>query len=86
MQPHEDFFVRKYGITRSWDEFGVPSTFFDWVPEFFTRQVVFEKTNNRKTADNLTIKHWLGKEGYTKAAPPLSPNTMLVDVEEIMNR
>ena len=86
MQPHEDFFVRKYGITRSWDEFGVPSTFFDWVPEFFTRQVVFEKTNNRKTADNLTIKHWLGKEGYTKAGPPLSPNTMLVDVEEIMNR
>jgi len=48
--------------------------------------VVFEKTNNRKTADNLTIKHWLGKEGYTKAGPPLSPNTMLVDVEEIMNR
>ena len=86
IRPHEDFFVRKYGITRSWDEFGVPSTFFDWVPEFFTRQVVFEKTNNRKTADNLTIKHWLGKEGYTKAAPPLSPNTMLVDVEEIMNR
>jgi len=86
IRPHEDFFVRKYGITRSWDEFGVPSTFFDWVPEFFTRQVVFEKTNNRKTADNLTIKNWLGKEEYTKAGPPLSPNTMLVDVEEIMNR
>jgi hypothetical protein len=86
IQPHEDFSVKKYGITRSWDEFGVPSTFFDWVPEFFTRQVVFEKTNNRKTADNLTIKHWLGKEEYTKATPPLSPNTMLVDVEEIMNR
>lgn len=86
IRPHEDFFVRKYGITRSWDEFGVPSTFFDWVPEFFTRQVVFEKTNNRKTAENLTIQHWLGKEEYTKAGPPLSPNTMLVDVEEIMNR
>jgi hypothetical protein len=86
IRPHEDFFVRKYGITRSWDEFGVPSTFFDWVPEFFTKQVVFEKTNNRKTADNLTIKHWLGKEEYIKADPPLSPNTMLVDVEEIMNR
>ena len=86
IRPHEDFFVRKYGITRSWDEFGVPSTFFDWVPEFFTKQLVFEKTSDRKTAESLIIKHWLGREEYQKENPPLSPNTMLVDVEEIMNR
>jgi hypothetical protein len=85
IRPREDFFVRKYNITRTWDEFGVPSTFFDWVPEFFTKQVVFEKTNNRKIADTLVIQHWLGKEEYAKAHPLLSPNTMLVDVEEIMN-
>ena len=86
IRPHEDFFVTKYHITRSWDEFGVPSTFFDWVPEFFTKQVVFEKTGDRKTADNLTVKHWLGKEQYLKQPPAISPNSMVVDVEQILNQ
>jgi hypothetical protein len=85
IRPHEDFFVRKLGITRSWDEFGVPSTFFAWVPEFFTRQVIFEKTKSRKIAEGLNIKHWLGKEEFLKTAPLISPNTMLVDVEEILD-
>jgi hypothetical protein len=86
IRPQEDFFVRKYGITRSWDEFGVPSSFFDWVPEFFVKQVVFEKTGNRTIAEKLTIKHWLGKQEYLKLAPQLSKNVMLVDAEEIMSR
>jgi hypothetical protein len=85
IRPHQDFFVKKYGITRSWDEFGVPSTFFDWVPEFFTRQVVFEKAGSRKIAENLNIRHWLGKEEYRKAKPLVSSNTMVVDVEEVLN-
>ena len=85
IRPREDFFVKKYGITRSWDEFGVPSTFRDWVPEPFTKQVIFEKTGNRKAAENLIIKQWPGKEEYLKAAPQLSQNVTLVDVEEILN-
>jgi hypothetical protein len=85
IRPHQDFFVKKYGITRSWDEFGVPSTFFDWVPEFFTKQVIFEKTRNKKVAENLIVKHWLGHEEYDKAAAPVSSNTLLVDVEQILN-
>jgi len=86
IRPHEDFFVRKHGLTRSWDEFGVPSTFFPWVPEFFTRQVIFEKTKSRKIAEGVSIKQWLGKDEFLKTAPPISPNTMLVDVEEILSR
>ncbi|TMI83628.1 MAG: hypothetical protein E6H10_07535 [Bacteroidetes bacterium] len=85
IRPHEDFFVKKYGITRSWDEFGVPSNFFDWVPEFFTKQVIFEKTRNRKIAENLIVKHWLGHEEYDKAAASVSSNTLVVDVEQILN-
>ena len=85
IRPHEDFFVKKYGITRSWDEFGVPSNFFDWVPEFFTKQVIFEKTRNRKIAENLIVKHWLGHEEYDKAATSVSSNTLVVDVEQILN-
>jgi len=86
IRPKEDFFVRKFGVTRSWDEFGVPSTFFDWVPEFFTKQVVFEKTGDRSLAVRLVIKHWLGREEFTKSAPHLSPNILLVDTEEIMSQ
>jgi len=86
IRPHQDFFVRKYGITRSWDEFGVPSGFFDWVPEFFTKQVIFEKTRNRKLAESLNVTSWLGKEEYLKAAHPMSSNTLLVDEEEILNQ
>lgn len=85
IRPREDFFVRKYGITRSWDEFGVPSTFFDWVPEFFVKQVVFEKTHDRLIAEKLTIKHWLGKEEFLKSAPQFAENIMVVDAEEIMS-
>jgi hypothetical protein len=84
IQPHEDFFVRTYHITRSWDEFGVPSTFFDWVPEFFVKQVVFEKTGSRQTAEKLIIKHWLGKETFLNSNPPLSKDVLLIDVEEII--
>ena len=83
--PEEDFFVRKYGITRSWDEFGVPSTFFDWVPEFFVKQVVFEKTHSREIAEKLTIRHWLGKEEILHSNPQVSKNILIIDVEEIID-
>jgi hypothetical protein len=83
IQPHEDFFVRKYGITRSWDEFGVPSTFFNWVPEFFVKQVIFEKTGNRQLAEKMTIKQWPDKKQFSDSANVFQ-NTMMVDVEEIM--
>jgi hypothetical protein len=84
IRPHENFFVKTYHITRSWDEFGVPSTFFDWVPEFFVKQVVFEKTGNRPIAEKLMIKHWLGKEEFLSSNPQLSKDILLVDVEEII--
>jgi hypothetical protein len=84
IQPREDFFVKKYGITRSWDEFGVPSTFFNWVPEFFTRQVVFEKTGDRSIAEKLTIKQWPDKKRFLDSSFKTSSNTMLIDVEQIM--
>jgi hypothetical protein len=83
IQPHEDFFVRKYGITRSWDEFGVPSTFFNWVPEFFVKQVILEKTGKRQLTEKMTIKQWPDKKQFSDSAHA-SQNTMVVDVEEIM--
>ena len=83
VQPHEDFFVKKYSITRSWDEFGMPSTFFDWVPEFFVKQVIFEKTDDHQVAEKMIIKKWPDKKQFSDSSH-LSQNTMMIDVEEIM--
>jgi hypothetical protein len=84
IRPHEDFFVSRYNITRSWDEFGVPSTFFDWVPEFFVKQIIFEKTGSRTMAEKLVIKHWLGKEEFLRSNQRVSKEILVVDVEEII--
>ncbi|MES1214938.1 MAG: hypothetical protein ABUT20_05440 [Bacteroidota bacterium] len=85
IRPQEDFFVKKYGIIRSWDEFGVPSTFFDWTPEFFVRQIVFEKTGSRSVATKLVIKSWLGNDEFIKSGSVISQNTLVIDTERIMN-
>ena len=83
VRPNEDFFVKKYSITRSWDEFGVPSTFFNWVPEFFVKQVILEKTGNYRAAENMTIEQWPDKKQLPDSSQ-FSQNTMVIDVEEII--
>jgi hypothetical protein len=85
IRPPEDFFVKKFSITRSWDEFGVPSTFFEWTPEFLVKQLVFEKTGSRTMADKLVIKNWPGYDAFLKAGLPFSPSILLVDTEKIMS-
>jgi len=79
IRPPEDFFVKKYGITRSWDEFGVPSTFFEWTPEFLVKQVVFEKTGDRNTAEKLVVKTSLVKEELLKTGDSVSQKAMIID-------
>jgi hypothetical protein len=87
IRPNEDFFIRKYGITRSRDEFGVPSTFFEWVPPFLVKQVVFEKTGDWKLADSIVMNQWLHfseiEEVMKRGLEP-DANTMLVDAESII--
>lgn len=84
VRPPEDFFVKKYNITRSWDEFGVPSTFFEWTPEFLVKQVVFEKTRDRSTADKLVVKTSLVKEDLLKTADSSSQRVMIINGPAIL--
>jgi len=85
IRPQEDYFENKYSITRSWDEFAVPSTFFEWTPEYLVKQIVFEKTGRREAADKLFIKNWLGKDAFLQSGFSVSENTILIDAEKIMN-
>jgi len=92
IRPPENLFQRKYGINTSWDEFGVPGTFFKWVPEFFVKQVVFEKTGNRRMADSLVVTDLTPPDNpsdparsISTAEPPVpaKPKGLAIDVESI---
>jgi hypothetical protein len=84
IRPPQQLFQDKYGVHVSWDEFGVPSSYPDWVPEAFVRQVVWEKTGNKPAADSLIIANWPDKQAYRKGEPTPSSSTMTIDVEDIL--
>lgn len=82
-RPQENFFRQAYGITRSWDELGVPSTFFNWVPEPFVKQIVFEKTGDREKANSIEVVSWVRGESDSRSGLASEKGTLWVDVEKI---
>lgn len=84
LRPPEELIRRKFGVTTSWDEFGVASTYFEWVPEFLVKQMVFEKTGDRSQAERLVInKHPAGTWSATNVQSADS-TVLVVDVAGIM--
>ena len=53
----ENAFSQSHGVKDYKDEFGLPSTFKDWTPDPFIRQVCFENTKDRKKATSLIVIH-----------------------------
>jgi hypothetical protein len=74
----------KYGIASSWDEYGFFSSYFNWVPDPVTRQLVFEKTGNRTTAEKLIIRPWVSQEAYKAGSPQGGPGNLLIDAPAIL--
>lgn len=83
IRPPEQLFQKKYGINISWDEFGVPSTFREWIPEDFVRQVIWEKTGSKAATDSLIITNWADKQAYLRAGPSPAPQ-LTIEVEKIL--
>lgn len=81
----EDTFRKKYHIQSSMDEFGVPSTYADWVPDNFTRQIVYEKTGSREVANQLTIKNYENQQSFLASGEPVNESTLLVNADELIN-
>jgi hypothetical protein len=81
----EDAFRRKYKLQTSMDEFGIPFTFFSWVPEHLMRQLVYEKTGNRDIASQLTVKYWDNAESFSASGEQVTANTLLVNMPEILS-
>lgn len=85
IRPSEYFISEKYHINKSMDELGVPSTCWHWVPEPFTRQMVYEATGNKEEAARLTIKQWPDKQSYVQSHAPVNSNTLVLDAAAILN-
>lgn len=81
IRPPQKLFHDRYGVNPCWDEFGVPSTYPDWVPEPFVRQVVWEKTGSKVAADSLIITN-LPNEQTGSIFP--DSHTLTIDVESIL--
>lgn len=85
IRPSEDFVAEKYGVHRSMDELGVPTSCWYWVPEPLVKHLVYEHTGNRQQAAQLVVKDWASEEEYTRSGENLNSTTLLVDVPAIMN-
>jgi hypothetical protein len=79
-----DAFEKKYHIQSTMDEFGVPSTAFDWVAEWLPKQIIYEITGSRTTADQLVIKHWPDIEGYTRSGETMNNTTIMINMPELI--
>ena len=84
IRPSEYLIAEKYHVNKSMDEFGVASTCWIWVPEPFTRHMVYELTGDRKAAAALEIKQWPDKESYMHSGEQANSNTMVLDVPAII--
>lgn len=76
----------KYGVQSSWDEYGMSSSHFAWVPEMLTRQLVFESTGNRSVAERLTIRVWADRLTYQASGLPGGEGNLLIDAPAILRK
>lgn len=82
--PDENTFEKKFGIIRSWDEFGVPSTAKKWVPEPLIKQLVFEKTGSRQIADDIVITPWVSKQAFEQSGKTTTNEAMILDMQKML--
>ena len=82
----EDQVREKYGVQSSWDEYGMSSSFFGWVPEALVRQLVFEFTGNRSVAEKLTVRVWVNRASFQASGSPGTEGSMVIDVPAILQK
>ncbi|MBO9203666.1 MULTISPECIES: hypothetical protein [Niastella] len=86
IQPPEDILANKYHINYSMDEYGVPSSFFVWVPNHLSKELVYEITGNREACRNLYVKQWPSKEEYDRAGEKVDSTVLVVDAKAIIDK
>ncbi|MBS1665292.1 MAG: hypothetical protein JST68_29880 [Bacteroidetes bacterium] len=80
----EDEVRKNFKVQTSWDEYGLSSSYFAWVPDAVTRQLIFEKTGNREAAGKIPVKVWKTQEDWKESGPQPSPEKLIVNVPELL--
>ncbi|MEJ0105806.1 MAG: hypothetical protein WDO19_26085 [Bacteroidota bacterium] len=67
------------------DEFGLPSTNKDWVPEPLVKQYLFESTGNRSMAEKIKVIQFADTGEYNTAKIQISNNDLLIDMNKVFS-
>lgn len=65
------------------DEFGLPSTNKDWVPEPLIKQYLLESTGSREIAEKTKVIQFADSTEYNNAHIQLSKNDLLLDINKV---
>lgn len=87
LMPPEDLFKTQYNIHHYRDEFGIPSTFKDWVPGNLVHQIIYEMTNDKSIAQKteVVLFPFEKAEDFNKQVALKEPNTFAIDVQQLFN-
>ncbi len=77
---------QQYGVQSSWDEYGMYSSYFAWVPDALTRQLVFEKTGDRALAGKLIITVWPDQQAWQTSRKQQTKGDLLIDAPAILRK
>ena len=68
------------------DEFGLPSTNKDWVPEPLIKQYALESTSDRNLAEKIKVVQFADTAEYNNVHIQLTKNDLLLDMNEVFRK
>jgi len=68
------------------DEFGVPSTYKDWVPEPIVKQMVFELTKKRKIAEGMEVIQFEHLQSFQEKNLPIDSTALVINMDSLFVR
>jgi hypothetical protein len=85
LRPPENLYRQQYHIHYYRDEFGVPLTFKDWVPEPLVKQIIYEKIHDKEKARSIEMIQFEDREAFHQQTITQEPNSMVIDVATLFN-
>jgi hypothetical protein len=79
-----DGFRPFYGIGSYTDEFGLPSTNKDWTPEPLVKQLVYEITGRRDSAEALQVSLFTTSQAARDSFPGQDPRVVVIDMPRLL--
>lgn len=68
------------------DEFGLPSTYRDWVPVPIVKQLVLQQTGDRTIAEDLNVVPFENRDAFDQSGFFLKTNDLLIDMNVLFKK